>query len=644
MPFIEFPPEDREDLVLSSTAASRIYSESAEAAKVTAVAAANSLTPEMVAKLNVYDTIADAEAAVVDTDIFEIHTQHIEDGDNIRRTWQYRASEPDGLEGIQWLKTNNNRHFRCTAQDLAGLATGQSLMAGVLYDWDVPATLPPPANLWVYDLEPPLAPGTTTGWNRARTDYINPELARYAAFARRNRHINVFVVVLAKGSLPIDRWVGMPYNFTSAGFADGEVAFNFPDVDDVTEIYLSNKDLNGETRAKLSIDSSTPTAIRFEQFSNASNYVQYDIDLGGLAEGGSFHTIDVAWDSGAGAFTDGMKLRVLFGPNIRQRMLSEARPALTAIDKDIFDEVGFFQGQSDAFRVPQENWLNDAKEWELWLVSAGYTAFQPPTTYYAVSDERKGGFDPHNGFNKLIRRLVREAPHRSIVDTPLILANLSLWEPDEVHTTGLGDDILGTVADGQKAAGAGQDSVASSLVVQAPTAIERGSARENIGAGELAGYRNKVINGSMAINQRGITYSLNAAATGFTLDGWYISNQTNQTATISQQAYAVADSPIRNFLQIAFSVAPTTGFLIAEHRVEDVATLAELVATMTAHISSPADMAAVISAITPFLAIVAGLLGYVAMDTSRLKALAVTGESQPTVASAIAKAVLPKRK
>lgn len=59
---------------------------------------------------------------------------------------------------------------------------------------------------------------------------------------------------------------------------------------------------------------------------------------------------------------------------------------------------------------------------------------------------------------------------------------------------------------------------------------------------------------------------------------------------------------------------------------------------------NPSDMAAVISAITPFLAIVAGLLGYVAMDTSRLKALAVTGEAQPTLGAAIAKAVLPPKK
>lgn len=47
-----------------------------------------------------------------------------------------------------------------------------------------------------------------------------------------------------------------------------------------------------------------------------------------------------------------------------------------------------------------------------------------------------------------------------------------------------------------------------------------------------------------------------------------------------------------------------------------------------------AVVAALVS-LVPLIGIAAGLNGYVAMDTSRLKALAVTGEAQPTVGAAI---------
>lgn len=57
-----------------------------------------------------------------------------------------------------------------------------------------------------------------------------------------------------------------------------------------------------------------------------------------------------------------------------------------------------------------------------------------------------------------------------------------------------------------------------------------------------------------------------------------------------------------------------------------------------------ADMVAIISAVTPFMVVIAGLLGYVAADTTAWKQTVATGEAPPSLAGAIVKAVLPSKK
>lgn len=54
---------------------------------------------------------------------------------------------------------------------------------------------------------------------------------------------------------------------------------------------------------------------------------------------------------------------------------------------------------------------------------------------------------------------------------------------------------------------------------------------------------------------------------------------------------------------------------------------------------TPTDMVAVIGAITPFLTIVSALLGYVAQDTTKLKATAITGEHAPSMTDNLVKVV-----
>lgn len=57
-----------------------------------------------------------------------------------------------------------------------------------------------------------------------------------------------------------------------------------------------------------------------------------------------------------------------------------------------------------------------------------------------------------------------------------------------------------------------------------------------------------------------------------------------------------------------------------------------------------ADLGAILTALSPVLAIFAGLNGWVASDTTKKAIAAITGEAPPSVASTVVKAVLPARK
>lgn len=58
---------------------------------------------------------------------------------------------------------------------------------------------------------------------------------------------------------------------------------------------------------------------------------------------------------------------------------------------------------------------------------------------------------------------------------------------------------------------------------------------------------------------------------------------------------------------------------------------------------SAADIVALITAVTPFMVVVSGLLGYVAQDTTRLKSVAMTGSHAETATAAIVKAIVKKK-
>lgn len=129
------------------------------------------------------------------------------------------------------------------------------------------------------------------------------------------------------------------------------------------------------------------------------------------------------------------------------------------------------------------------------------------------------------------------------------------------------------------------------------TLEQQGQARTNIGAGILAGWRNKIINGDLNVWQRGLSFTIAAGGVAYTADRWLIANTTNQPVTILRGAFLpgayddVPGSP--SFVLVAsFAVAPTTGSLNIIQRIEGVRTLEGKRATARAYISGPANAGA----------------------------------------------------
>lgn len=123
-------------------------------------------------------------------------------------------------------------------------------------------------------------------------------------------------------------------------------------------------------------------------------------------------------------------------------------------------------------------------------------------------------------------------------------------------------------------------------IAQTKTEAEKGQARANIGAGVLAGYRNKIINGDFSIWQRGQSFTVNAGAAVYTADRWLVFNTTNQTATVTRFTFPNGDQE-NSALAASFSAAPTTGNIFFLHRIEGAKTLTGRQATITAKITGP---------------------------------------------------------
>jgi hypothetical protein len=77
-----------------------------------------------------------------------------------------------------------------------------------------------------------------------------------------------------------------------------------------------------------------------------------------------------------------------------------------------------------------------------------------------------------------------------------------------------------------------------------------------VNGGQLAGMRNKIINGKMEFAQRGTTFA--AAGNVYTLDRWVLGYITSAVVTVSQQTDAPSSGEFQNSLRIAVTTADTS--------------------------------------------------------------------------------------
>ncbi len=113
--------------------------------------------------------------------------------------------------------------------------------------------------------------------------------------------------------------------------------------------------------------------------------------------------------------------------------------------------------------------------------------------------------------------------------------------------------------------------------------------------GLLDGLRNKLLNGSCFLIQRG-SRSIAAGASAYVLDRFLVTNNTNQPVTVSQNNLGLASGFApggRHTMRLNFATAPTTGTLRVEQRCEGVDSIRPDLWTFIAWMSGPAGTEAV---------------------------------------------------
>lgn len=97
------------------------------------------------------------------------------------------------------------------------------------------------------------------------------------------------------------------------------------------------------------------------------------------------------------------------------------------------------------------------------------------------------------------------------------------------------------------------------IVLDGSTGITTPDVEANtFNGGQLAGMRNKIINGKMEIAQRGTSFSVAASGTAYTVDRWKVYNGSAAALTVTQQADAPTDNEFRNSLRVAVTTADTS--------------------------------------------------------------------------------------
>jgi hypothetical protein len=92
----------------------------------------------------------------------------------------------------------------------------------------------------------------------------------------------------------------------------------------------------------------------------------------------------------------------------------------------------------------------------------------------------------------------------------------------------------------------------------------------NIITAPMANFKNKIINARNIYSQRGSSFALASGSAGYTLDRYYVHNDTNQSVTITPYAYNSWTKSLRIYRT---STNPTTGNVTVHHCIECAKTL-----------------------------------------------------------------------
>lgn len=108
--------------------------------------------------------------------------------------------------------------------------------------------------------------------------------------------------------------------------------------------------------------------------------------------------------------------------------------------------------------------------------------------------------------------------------------------------------------------------------------------------GILSGLRNKLLNGSGSLIQRG-SATIAAGASAYVFDRWLVTNNTDRSVVVSQNQLSLGSGfgpgGERFTMRFAFSTAPTTGNLRIEQRIEAVGSIKAGNWTLTSWMSGP---------------------------------------------------------
>jgi hypothetical protein len=91
-----------------------------------------------------------------------------------------------------------------------------------------------------------------------------------------------------------------------------------------------------------------------------------------------------------------------------------------------------------------------------------------------------------------------------------------------------------------------------------PRARELAELATSYDSGGSLGFRNRIINGDMRIAQRGTSFTGIGGAGGYTVDRWFVDNNTDSAVTISQQSDVPTGAGFQNSLRSAVTTADTS--------------------------------------------------------------------------------------